>query len=156
MYLYSIKFENVLANGGFKKSIKLPSDIRFIQNIGLFISNPINSTVTLSKKNIFPAIIATVNLFTQNNSILDLRLMNNEFSLLRETFVSGLRGLEFERYFDLNKIFIPINKNNVKNTNSMIVFKETDELKVMRTDATYGADYTAWQPEIEMFIEYLR
>jgi hypothetical protein len=156
MLLYSKQFQHVLRNGGYKETFKLPSDIKYIRNIGFFISNPrhIPGTLASTKEHIFKAISASLNLFNQNNTIVDFELFNNEFIMLM-TDNGGSKSYAVERYFNLNKIFIPINKKNLINTNSVIIFKETDELKAMKENASYGVDYLNWKIEVEMYIEYL-
>jgi len=153
--LYSKKFSNILKNGGCKEIFKLPSYINHIEAIGFFISNPLFSSGTgLSPIHIFNAVVVSLNLFNQNNSIIDLKLNQNEFIIFEDTATLGL-AIKSNHYFDINKILVPLNKDNIKNTNTTIVFKESEKLKEMRSDVTYGAIYTDWRPTVEMYIKYL-
>jgi hypothetical protein len=159
--LYRRTFADVLSNGGSKEDFKLPSYINKIRQIGFFISNPIlnkaTNTYAYLIKQIFPALHVSLMLFSQNNSIIDYSLINNEFIFLENynIYLDTVDPYTINNVFSLQDVLMPIYKENKKNTKTKIVFKPTADLLAMRNSSTYSAFFASWQPTIEMYVAYI-
>ncbi len=159
--IHTIDFADVFeTKQGSKHQFKIPSFIDEIVSVALFITNPVfcsddvippryNFTVL----NFFTAVEVSLLLFNENNSILEYLLANNEFLSITEIKqpIGGL-GADFKIDFnmDLAKIEIPINKENLRNSYSTIVFKKAPSFDYH----TSSIGVPGWKPNVRMIIKY--
>jgi len=151
------EFEDVLGlHNGSKKEFKLPSYIDNIKNIGLYISNPKSlSSVGLYKdaiKYIFNAVEVSILLFNQNNTILDFQLISNNFIELKPTYLRSEPDYRIDYNFSLKNILVPINKKNISNTLSTIIFKETEMFYEKKKDLSLP--FADWKPNVILYLEH--
>ncbi len=152
-----IEFSNVLENNkGSKLVVKIPSAIERITNIGLYISNPLKSnfaTIDEALSSLFNAVEISVLFFNQNNTILDFQLISNQFvgyEKIDDSFGTG-KNFRIVYNFSLKKIFIPTKIFNIRNTETTIIFKETDVLSRKRQ---LIPAYANWKPNVIIYLEH--
>ncbi len=151
------EFKDVLGvNRGSKTEFKLPSYIDNIKNIGLYISNPVDFTSEDLYSNVikylFNAVEVSILLFNQNNTILDFQLISNNFVEVISLYTRGVPDYRIDYNFSLRKIFVPINKKNIRNVKSTIIFKETEMFYEKKKDLSLP--FTNWKPNVILYIEH--
>jgi len=149
--IHKISFFEPVKFGGSKHKVKLPSFINYINSIAFFVPNSKMfievQTYQSVLRNFIPIVDVSVNLFEQNNSILDFKLNNNEFKIVEEVPL-GLPNYKIRNIFSFDNLKIPINKENIKNANTTVVFKNTPEL------VYYNSFIHFIEPNVEMYVEY--